>query len=249
LLRQTRSLGVPPMNVQAVETAVNKLIAALGPHDPRTMAFGKSRSDDAIRELVHAVLSDTTLDRRILGLALWLARVFPAPKIVTDIVHIVGQRPDVATLAGDALSLVGSGADLSELGTVLVDSSAAVESRLGAARALTHWRDRRVGEMLTRGLYAASGKESIQSEIIHALSWATMATDAHNTVKTLRPYLRSESPDVRHATLLALGNLHAIDAMADIANLVDDPGVTGRGEFVKREARRVMKKLETEPTS
>lgn len=233
----------PLLNVHAVETAVAKLIAALGPRDPRTMAFGKSRGDSAIRELVHAVLSDTALDRRVLTIALWLAGVFPAPTILTDIVRIVGQRPDVATLAGDALALVGSGADLSELGAVLVDSAAAVECRLGAARALARWRDRRVGEMLTKGLYATSGNERIQSEIIHALSWATMATDAHNTVKTLRPYLRSESPNVRHATLLALGNLHAIDAMADIANLVDDPGVTSRGKFVKREALRVMKKL------
>jgi len=234
-----------PDERHAVETAVDKLIAALGPHDPRTVAFGKSRSDDAIRELVHAVLSDTALERRVLSLALWLARVFPAPKLVKDIVHIVGQRPDVATLAGDALALVGSRSDLSELGMLLVDSSAAVECRLGAARALAQWRDGRVGEILTTGLHAASGMERIQSEIIHSLSWATMVTDALNTVKTLRPYLRSESPDVRYATLLALGNLHAIDAIADIANLIDDPGVTSRGELVKGEARRVMDKLRT----
>jgi HEAT repeat protein len=235
------------MNVNAIETAVDKLIAALRPHDPRVAALGKGRSDSAIRELVHSVLQDTALDSKIIILALWLARVFPDPTIITDIIHVIGRRPDVAILAGDALSHVGSGANLSELATVLVDSSAAVESRLGAARALAQWRDKRAGAILTTGLYAALGAESIQSEIIQALSWATMGADAHNTVRTILPYLRSESPNVRHATLVALGNLHAIDTMADVANLVDDPGVTTRGEFVSREARRVLEKLKTVP--
>jgi hypothetical protein len=43
--------------------------------------------------------------------------------------------------------------------------------------------------------------------------------------------------------LLALGNLHAVETIDDVSRLLDDAGVTSRGEAVGVEARRVVGKL------
>ena len=83
----------------------------------------------------------------------------------------------------------------------------------------------------------------VASEIIQALAWAEIRGQVANCADDIRPYLRAESPDIRYSALLALGNLHAVETIDDVSGLLDDAGVTTRGEAISVEARRVVGKL------
>ncbi len=174
---------------------------------------------------------------------MWLARALVDSAVVLDVVEVLRRRPDVAILAGVTLAEVGSASDLSTVEQILVDPSAAIECRLGAARALAAWRDRRVGGVLKKGLQVTPQGDIVTSEIIQALAWAKIRGHVENCADDIRPYLRAQSPDVRYSALLALGNLHAVEAIDDVSRLLDDAGVTSRGQAIGVEARRVVRKL------
>jgi HEAT repeat protein len=226
-----------------IDAVLEKIVACLGSGDPRIRRFSSQRDAAATSELIQSVLRDISLEMRAVTAALWLARALRDSAVVADVVEVLRRRPDVAILAGVALAEIGSASDLSEVGEILMDPSAAIECRFGAARALAHWRDRRVGGVLKKGLQVRPQNDIVASEIIQALAWAEIRGQVENCADDIRPYLRAESPDVRYSALLALGNLHAVETIDDVSRLLDDVGVTSRGEAVGGEARRVVEKL------
>ena len=95
-----------------------------------------------------------------------------------------------------------------------------------------------------KGPSSTPQSDIVTSEIIQALAWAEIRGQVvENRVDDIRPYLRAESPDVRYSALLALGNLHAVKTIDDVSRLLDDAGVTSKGEATGVEARRVVRKL------
>jgi hypothetical protein len=237
------------MNDQ-IDTALEKIMAALGSGDPRIQRFSNHRDAAAVSELIQVVIRDISLETPVVTLALWLARALSDSAVVPDVVEVLRRRPDVAILAGVALAEIGSASDLSLVGEILVDPSAAIECRLGAARALAAWRDRRVGGVLKKGLQVTPQRDIVTSEIIQALAWAEIRGQVENCADDIRPFLRAQSPDVRYSAVLALGNLHAVETindvsqlLDDVSQLLDDAGVTSRGDAVKDVARRVVEKL------
>jgi hypothetical protein len=234
-----------------IDTALEKIVAALGSGDPRVQRFSNQRDVAATSELIRAVLRHTSLQTRAVTPALWLARALRDSAVVPDVVEVLRRRPDVAILAGTTLAEIGSTSDLSEVGEILMDPSAAIECRFGAARALAHWRDRRVGGVLRKGLQVRPQSDIVASEIIQALAWAEIRGQVESCADYIRPYLRAQSPDVRYSAVLALGNLYAVETIDDVGRrliddvgrLLDDPGVTSRGNAVKDVARRVVEKL------
>jgi HEAT repeat protein len=236
------------MNEQ-IDTALEKIVAALGSGDPRVQRFSNQRDAAATNELIQAVLRDISLEARAVTVALWLARALRDSAVVPDVVEVLRRRPDVAISAGATLAQIGSASDLSPIGEILEDPSAAIECRLGAARALAAWRDGRVGGVLKKGLQVTPQGDIVTSEIIQALAWAKIRGQVENCADDIRPYLRAESPDVRYSALLALGNLHAVKMiddvsrlLDDVSGLLDDAGVTSRGKAIGVEARRVVRK-------
>lgn len=233
-----------------IDAVLEKIVAALGSDDPRIRRFSSQRDAAATSELIQAVLRDISLETRAVTAALWLARALRDSAVVAEIVEVLRRRPDVAIVAGGTLAQIAPTSDPSEVGEILVDSSAEVECRFGAARALSAWRDRRVGGLLKKGLQVRPQSDIVTSEIIQALAWAEIRGQVENCVDDIRPYLRAESPDVRYSALLALGNLHAVKTiddvsrlLDDVSRLLDDAGVTSRGEAIGVEARRVVGKL------
>jgi hypothetical protein len=226
-----------------IDAALEKLVAALRSGDPRVERFSNRMAPAATSVLIQSVLRDISLETRVVTLALWLARALRDSAVVPDVIQVLRRRPDVAILAGIALAEIGSTSDLSEVGEILLDSSAAPECRFGASRALADWRDRRVGVVLKKGLQVMPYSDIVTSEIIQALAWAEIRGQVENAAEDIRLYLRADSPNVRYSAVLALGNLHAVQTIDNVIGLLDDAGVTSRGCVIKEEARRVVEKL------
>jgi hypothetical protein len=77
----------------------------------------------------------TPLETRVVTAALWLACALRDSAVVVDVVEVLRRRPDMAILAGGTLAQIPPTSDPSEVGEILVDSSAEIECRFGAARA------------------------------------------------------------------------------------------------------------------
>jgi hypothetical protein len=226
-----------------INAVLEKIVAAPGSGDPRIRRFSSQRDAAATSELIQSILRDTSLETQVVTAALWIARAQRDSAVIADVVEVLRRRPDVAILAGGTLAQIAPTSDPSEVGELLMDSSAAIECRFGAARALSAWRDRRVGGLLKKGLQMTPQSDILTSEIIQALAWTEIGGRVENCADDILPYLRARSPDVRYSALLALGNLHAVETIDDVSRLLDDAGVTSRGEAVGVEARRVVRKL------
>jgi HEAT repeat protein len=227
----------------AIKRAVDEIVGALGPNDRRSFEISNDRGSASIQRLIHAVLVDRELEQRVISLALWLSRLFPSPGVVKDIVGVLRERRELAVSAGGALARLGNRYDLSEVQEILLDLTLSSECRIGAARALAAWSDRRVNDVLRRALFAERQNVTVLREVIQALAWAEIRGQVTNAAEDIRGFLRADSPDVRYSALVALGNLGATEVIDDVAAHLNDDGITSFGDAVSTEAQRVVRLL------
>ena len=218
------------------------LIADLGPKDARAVALQTQDADEGISHLLASLLADMSISPRIAYRVLWLLPSFPTEELIGQALRTMADRPDLAHAAGRELKKLKDPSIIPRLGSMVLDSTLATDSRAEAAVVLGELGDPAGKDFLVRALKALQ-EPIVLRAAAYSLGYIQLLEGSTDAADDLCILLSSSFPEVRLAAVNALSNMWATQARDQIEALVNDQGVTASGENVGKRAAEVSRLL------